>query len=535
MKFTRWLLIATTIVFAFWRFSEPTADPDLWGHVLYGQRTLSGMEIEYTEPFSWTAQGHDWINHEMIAEIIMGVVHKLAGSTGLWALMLTLSFSSLLYAIRIGKKDAHYTTITWVIGLLMCREAAIGFSMRPQLFSAVYFVVFLGCIRPLFKGARWPVIALPILLCAWINTHGAALLALILLLVAIGSQAIAPFVTRLAPAPLKPYLTFEPVSSNVWRILLLTTIGSWLAVGITPYGFDLLNWLIESVRYVRPEITEWNPTPLTSEHLLFFISFPLFALLACINRKAKRPWEIGILTVLFIAAVRHERHIALYSLAYIAIAPHTFDTFLQSEAIKSWARKHITITRAKVVTLNLFLLFSTLGFAWQGFIKPSGNRFQMQVPREEYPVAAMEFLNNNNLSGNLIVYFNWAQMALWEMSNSPVSFDGRLDTCYPRDIIEAHWKLYFEGTLPETVFDFSQTELILIPHDLAIEPILETLPSWRLIYQDRLANVYLNTNHNNEWTRPLIQQGAEATTGSVSFPNKLSPRAELTQTSKPTL
>lgn len=533
IKIARWLLLVITIAFAFWRFSEPTADPDLWGHALYGQRTISSMEVERAEPFSWTSQGHNWINHEQLAEITMGATHWVAGSSGLFWLMVSLSFAAFLYAIRLGLKETHHSIIAWVIGLLLCREAAIGFSMRPQLFSALYFVIFLGSLRALFNGARWPVIALPIMLCAWINTHGAALLALILLLVAVGAQAMAPIVTKLTPAPLKPFLSFQKVSANTWRALLGTTLLCWLAVGITPYGYDLLMWLIDSVRYVRPEITEWNPTALSAQHLLFFISFPVFAVLACINRNDKRPWEIGTLTVLFIAAFRHERHIPLYSLAYIAIAPSYIDTFLNTDSIKRWADNNIQLNAAKLFALNCILIAATLTFAWQGLSTKFTDGFQMQVPRDEYPVSAMEYLQANQLDGNLIVNFNWAQMAIWELPTSRVSFDGRLDTCYPRDLIEAHWALYYDGKIPEDTFDFNQADLALIPPGIALNDTLKALPSWQLIYQDPLAKIYLNRERNADWKKATQYRKADALVGNAGFPNERSELAVLEATHTP--
>src|SRR5690242_4869908 len=74
--------------FVWWRMSENTADNDLWGHVLYGQRMLHLGGLETTETLSWTAAGQPWINHEVLAEIALGLTHRLAGGTGLWVLMM---------------------------------------------------------------------------------------------------------------------------------------------------------------------------------------------------------------------------------------------------------------------------------------------------------------------------------------------------------------------------------------------------------------------------------------------------------------
>src|ERR1017187_5647261 len=61
----RWAFVVCVICLAVFQFSENTADPDLWGHVLYGEHLLQTGHLARTDPYSWTAPGHEWINHEI--------------------------------------------------------------------------------------------------------------------------------------------------------------------------------------------------------------------------------------------------------------------------------------------------------------------------------------------------------------------------------------------------------------------------------------------------------------------------------------
>src|SRR5881409_3818026 len=47
-------------------------DPDLWGHVRYGQDVLVAHALPATATHTYTAAGHPWINHENLAEITFG-------------------------------------------------------------------------------------------------------------------------------------------------------------------------------------------------------------------------------------------------------------------------------------------------------------------------------------------------------------------------------------------------------------------------------------------------------------------------------
>ncbi|MDH3256371.1 MAG: hypothetical protein OEM27_02040, partial [Nitrospinota bacterium] len=55
--------------FAFIQFSYVTADPDLWGHIRFGQDIWEQGEVHDTDPFSYTAEGQPWINHEWLMEV----------------------------------------------------------------------------------------------------------------------------------------------------------------------------------------------------------------------------------------------------------------------------------------------------------------------------------------------------------------------------------------------------------------------------------------------------------------------------------
>ncbi len=63
----RWAFVVCVICLAIFQFSENTTDIDLWGHVLFGEQLLHTGHLARTDPYSWTANGQPWVNHETIA------------------------------------------------------------------------------------------------------------------------------------------------------------------------------------------------------------------------------------------------------------------------------------------------------------------------------------------------------------------------------------------------------------------------------------------------------------------------------------
>ncbi|MES1168073.1 MAG: hypothetical protein ABUL61_02770, partial [Oleiharenicola lentus] len=188
MRLLQFSLIAAVLGFAWLRFSDNTVDNDLWGHVLYGQRYVNQGHVRGPEPFSWTAGGFDIVNHEYLAEIVVGQVHRLAGGTGLWLYMVGMAVLTVTLALRFGRPRP--TTFPWAGLLLLAGSVnfiALGFAVRPQLFTTLFLVCELFVLRQLAAGRLAWGWLLPPLLALWINLHGGVLAGWIVLAVMAGA------------------------------------------------------------------------------------------------------------------------------------------------------------------------------------------------------------------------------------------------------------------------------------------------------------------------------------------------------------
>ena len=80
------ILAVTTLACILFASSMTMGDPDLWGHTLYGIRAHEqGVLVERTDPFSYTAQGAEWVNHEWLTEMAYGLLWTNFGNSGLVA------------------------------------------------------------------------------------------------------------------------------------------------------------------------------------------------------------------------------------------------------------------------------------------------------------------------------------------------------------------------------------------------------------------------------------------------------------------
>ena len=104
-------------------------------------------------------------------------------------------------------------------------------------------------------------------------------------------------------------------------------------------------------------------------------------------------------------------------------------------------------------------------------------------------MSAIAFIRAHDLRGNLLVFFDWGELCLWELPQCAVSIDGRWETCYPRELIPEHWKLYNDEPVDPKILDIGKADLALLPANLAGTQALSRKPGWQVVYFDSLAVV----------------------------------------------
>ena len=522
----KYAFIFLVLAAMFWRVSENTVDPDLWGHVLYGQRVAVRGAVERVEPFSWTAAGHRWINHELGAEWVMGQVHRVGGGEGLFFLMVFVGMGTFVAAIACGGglRRGLSNGWSWGLGLLASRDIAYGFAMRPQIVSALFLVVLIALLQAHYRGRRYPLWGIPILFVLWINSHGGGLAGVVMVGVAAlaGSLQYAVGTRRVWGIG-----RMAPLAGRGITLLWISFVVSVAALCVNPYGLSLPVWLFESVRFVRPEIVEWRPIELSFERLPY-VGLVVLALAGwLLSRREKQAWVPAVCLFLAIAAARHQRHLPLFALSVVALLPD--DLADAADRLKAHYRnltacfRNVVVQRVVAIAMVLAGCGALLASATLGKTSP----LTLEVPRSMYPLSAVEFMQAHGLGGNLVNDFNWGQLVLWELPACRVSFDGRLDTCYPRRVIEAHWRFYDGEPGWQTDLPLEQADLALLPTGGGAMGLLLRDYGWTLVYQDPLASVAAAdpSRHAGLAGAAVILRGPEALVGRDPFPHQMSARA----------
>ena len=418
--------------------SGTTGDPDLWGHVRFGQDMLDRGAIRLPDPYSFTSD-QPWINHEWLAELLMAIAFNQLGPAGLNLLRIAVIISVLTlvwFACRgIGERR----------GVMLVAACALGIYLRvhpvrPQMFSILMFAWLLTLLkRADDRRSLQPLVWIPAVMAMWVNLHGGWL-------VGIGFFGL--------------WSLARGCTNRCERAPIACAFGAALAATlINPYGAAMWRFLAETVRLERPMIADWQPLYMLPPLLWIFwlAGAVMFAVTARVSPRDARP-RLVLVAVLGIVAIRVSRLDAFFALAAVFLAASVLANANVAPQPQQRAR------RSPVFAILLAVCMVPISLA-------VGRRIAaVPVPSHLMPdsnVAA--YVRDAKLSGDVLTWFDWGQYAIWHFGpDLKVSMDGRRETVYSPEVVDAHFRFYF-GTADEWRYaDIVEADYVWVPKHLPV-------------------------------------------------------------------
>ena len=507
------LFVIAVLCLAVFQFSENTADPDLWSHVFFGTQFLQTGKPTTIDYYSWTAYGQPSFDHEYLGEAVFALAYRALGGPGLLLLKVIVGLLTFGIALSVAFKnlDAKTRIVAWAFGALAVVEISFGFAARPQIFTALSLAIELWLLDQIHRGKWQWALALPPLFALWFNLHGGALAGLILLFAAAGATSAQCLLARFVPA-------------RVVTALWISAVVSAATVVLNPHGFELARWLVGSVLWLRPQIQEWNPARLDWDHAAFFFCAAIASAALALSRRPHRLWEMAILVILFLVGFRSVRNTPLFCIASLALVPpHLADVLQRYHHHFRRFEELFQLSSVRIISA-IILALASVGIIAATFTLHKKHFWTMEIPRSQYPVAAVQFILQHDLRGNMLAFFDWGEMCIWDLPDCPVSMDGRLDSVYSPQVIAAHWKLYNGEPFDTNALDIARASLALLPTHLAGSEALVKNNGWQPVYYDNLAVVLVRNVREYPQLSGLklpVAGDAGATEGREAFPNHL--------------
>jgi hypothetical protein len=495
-----WALVTLAGIFIFLS-THPIRPHDFWWHAKAGEEIVTTGRIPAVDTFSHTVPGSAYRSYQSfwLMELLLYGVYSLGGSA------LVVFVHSMIITVAYG---LLFWLCLWLSGnwrvaaLCTLFAAALGlndWNVRPQAIApllavAMLWVIYGVRVRENIKnrsalGLWWLV---PLFLCmvVWVNSHGSFFVGLVL---------IASWLVDEVWQLLKSRLAGEGWGRiGILRAPCLALMVAALACLINPRGTGIVAYLgtIGGDPVIQNLVPEWMPPSFASLHgSLFLMGLLLSATVLALS--SRQPTFFQMVTFLAFAALglKTLRGVIWFGIVLAPVlANHLPDLAQQAKGIAKKPARSQTEGQAALFNYAfaaLILLGLILSLPWfksrLGFLGAKAGLLSAETP-----VAATEFLLQNELPGHLFHDMSFGSYLIWAAQPEyPVFVDSRIEL-YPAGI----WQDYLEisaarGDWEASLAEYGVGALMLRPDSQG--PLVEAAsrsPMWQLVYEDNSTTVF---------------------------------------------
>jgi hypothetical protein len=404
------------------------ADYDIWAKLALGGWLWWQHALPAHDPFAFTPTLPRYVDHEWGAGLVFYAVLRMFGPAGLMWSKIVIGCA----VPAIGIYWARHMRIAWPAVLAVVSLAAWGFLpafmpvIRSQVFTILFFTIFLISLERRNRGARWPLFVLPMLMLAWANLHGGFIMGLIAVAVCLAFSSFGQTEEG------------ERASRRSWIYLLAGCVAATVA---NPWGVRFWPVIAKALFKPRPQIIEWLPLPLWADDpfIGFRILFAVTLILIALNRPWRQPrvWP-GLVILLLTAAMawRSRRHASIFGAAALVYLPAILSVTV--ERFTGTVRRHYfwpNISSRTVYWSCALFFFGLCAFALSHWL-PAG-ALRPLTSSDRFPVHACELLRRAGARGNIVTHFQWGSYVAWRLYPScKISMDGRYEAVYPESTFQ---------------------------------------------------------------------------------------------------
>jgi hypothetical protein len=463
------------------------ADPDLWGHIRFGQDILRHGHLPTHDPYSYSAPGHPWGDHEWLTEVALAWFYNVLGVLGLKLMKFACTAATILFLVLALAETGASTTVQ--LSVLCATALGLGPQMqfRPQLFTFAFLSGLLAILtRDNYRRSAPVWLAIP-MLALWGNFHGGFFVGIVALSVYAGVSTLQ-----------------DLVAGRGWRRgirLGVITAAAAVATLINPHGAG--NWYTVAHTMDNPVtrglITEWQP-------LIFFMSSTWYQFnLADVFYIV----VLGIMAALTVSFLLTPRGDDLPLVAMAAVMIVTAFVSVRNMALAVIASSVPLARHAELLAARLRSRFGRgpvaesdrAGFRWwnhavllavAALLAVQTGLFSNRLRNGiQYPAGAVAFMKQHGLHGNLLCNFNWGEYLIYHCApQSKVFIDSRYDMVYPQKVIRDYMDFHFDLPGADRVLKAYPHKFVLIAPDSGAYRLMTKQAGWKLIYRDRVAALF---------------------------------------------
>jgi tetratricopeptide (TPR) repeat protein len=514
-RVARLVLIFLVLLSALCAGLHTVGDSDMGWHLATGRWVIEHHQVPRTDVLSFTSAGTPWM-YPPFAGVLFYLIYGLFGYAGLSWFCALACLAVVAYLVRRGDIGSA------VLALLAVGSIATRTAPRADLFSTVFFALFLGELWAYQRGMRCRLWLLPAIMLFWVNLHPGFIAGL----AAIGAYLLIELSDLLFAAR-------RPAA-----LLRLRRVWPWLAACgavtlVNPWGARIyaasLNMAgaagsVQGKLNGNVAIAEFLGVPMSTHTLAQLIDvrhaqfgFTWLLLLAVVVAGLffvwKRQFGAGLIVLAALyAALNHARYSALFAITIVTLGAGVLEALLANRPAPSAKKLSPPLfrvpTSAAILLTAVFCAIALLQIA--DFV--SNRTYVVFNPdlrfgageASWFPARAAAFIRRQQLPRNIFEDYELGGYAAWSLGPEyPDFIDGRGNN---PDLAIQQFNLYSQD--PDSQAWLSEAEHwnlnVLLVSTAGLRGLRNMDPykfcqstNWRPVYMDDVSMVFLRNTPGN--------------------------------------
>jgi hypothetical protein len=470
-------------------------DADTGYHIRAGEYIIDNLKVPHHDMFSFIQPPIPWTAHEWLSEIIYALVHQGWGLSGIvvgHALVIATVF---LLLFKFMRSSGISILLAALLVALAVSVSTIHWLARPHIFSFLFTLIWYVILDTYQYKKKNYLYVLPVLMIVWVNLHGGFLAGFLLFGIYITGNLLKAIFKR----------EERQEARGRFRVLLLFTALTLGVSLLNPKGYDILlfPFRLTANKFIMDHVNEFlSPNFHTATRFEYMLL--LMIVIFGISRLRLNPIEAMLVLLFTHMSLYSARYIPLYAIILCPIIGKRIDSLLEELREKRLVKRFLDLSEraARTDSLIRWDFWPLLAVVFSVFLLSTG-RIEFGFAEKNLPVDAVKFIKkekipgrmfNNDEFGDYIIYAAWPEYKVF--------FDGRSDMYGVERMKE-----YFKVTRLETGWDEVLNEYdinwFMYPAKSALSTFLLQRDDWKLIYADRVANIFIKDTAENQY---LIQK-----------------------------
>lgn len=428
-RFSGWYHVAVLVALMSWTLlifaSNFTPDIDVFTRIAIGDYIHHHGEVPTQDPYTFTPTKRIWHDHELIPAMLFYAVDTLGGLSALFCLKLVFCLGTILLIDRAQNRLQSKGLYSFCLLTVVIFGSSIVWYTNTR----AHVVTFLSYSYLLYAfvtysttGRRGPLLAIPLVMFVWVNSHGGFV---------VGMAALALYCASLMRTKQQPSKT--PIA-----ILALST----LMLFATPYGASFLWFIVDAITHTPRliptdppvHIEEWLPPSLGSPGQ----TIPALLLLCVAYGAYLCPGSLSLegLLLLLMTAWGGFNHTRFLPFLYLTLGVYGLNplTAVYDHMRQSFPHRSTLLER----TLFMWTIVMTaLGLAVTAQVGSAVLKGLPPVKTSWGSHDAFDWLLANRSGGNILTHYNEGSYALYRVyPKFKISLDGRFDGVFPLSTLD---------------------------------------------------------------------------------------------------